>query len=758
LKSKRTTVRWLSTAAVTILAAAALASPLRAQGNPVVIENLQTGSSEWLLGDLYGRPYATDQAGQIKGYASATSVNKGESITFHVSVTPAQTYTIDVYRIGWYQGLGGRLMQRVGPLSGLEQPTCPTDPSTGMIECNWTPSHTLDTQGSWTSGIYLAVLGNAGGFYNYIVFAVRDDSRVGALLYQQPVTTYQAYNNYPQGAGKSLYEHNSAGANTLTGTTRAVKVSFDRPYSTRGAGQLLEVSEINFLRWAERSGYDITYSTDVDTHRNGALLSNHRGFLSLPHDEYWSKPMYDAAFAARAAAVNLAFFGANSIYWQVRLEASSSGVGDRVIVCYKDLSLDPVSDPDLKTIKWRDAPVSRPEQALMGVQFTDGPSSGQAAHVVTNSGNWVYAGTGFRDGDSVPGIVWYEADRLVAADPPPVAINGTYTLLSHSPYAGSGGNPDYSNSSIYHALSGAWVFASGTMGWGWGLDNFYPEGRVGTVDVRIQQTTANILNRFLGINLPPTVAASATPAEGPAPFTVTFSSTGSADPEGQSVSYLWNFGDGAVSTAANPVHVFSQDGQYTASLTVSDGEAATSSGPLLITVGPELPQPLTVAQSKGAFGDASATTLMVQLTNVKAGSLIVAYVKWEGPAASTVALNDGLSTFVADTLNSAANDDLHGRFFYLLSSSMSGTVNYTATWSASTPYRKLMIYEYSYSGSVSLDASSRATATSGDLTTGEITTTGSDEIVFGAYGEYNANTTTDERINGVAADQVVRAG
>ncbi|PYN84073.1 MAG: hypothetical protein DMD87_29005, partial [Candidatus Rokuibacteriota bacterium] len=192
-----------------------------AQSNPIVIENQQAGTSQWQIG-LIG----TDGVGQIKGYASATSVNKGENITFYVSVNPAQSYTIDVYRIGWYQGLGGRLMQHVGPLNGVRQPTCPTNATTGMMECNWTASYTLATQTSWASGVYLALLTNAQNYQNYIVFVVRDDSRVAALLYQQPVTTYQAYNDYPfdNTTGKSLYDFNSYGANTVAGSKRAVKV------------------------------------------------------------------------------------------------------------------------------------------------------------------------------------------------------------------------------------------------------------------------------------------------------------------------------------------------------------------------------------------------------------------------------------------------------------------------------------------------------------------------------------------------------
>src|SRR6185503_7252786 len=101
---------------------------------------------------------------------------------------------------------------------------------------------------------------------------------------------------------------------------------------------------------------------------------------------------------------------------------------------------------------------------------------------------------------------------------------------------------------------------------------------------------------------------------------------------------------------------------------------------------------------------------------VQEGSLVVAYVKWEETAASAVTLSDGTSTFTADAINSAANGDLHGRFYYLLSSSASGTVNYTATWSAARAFRRLVVYEYTYGGStVILDASNRDTDIVGNL-------------------------------------------
>jgi len=79
-----------------------------AADNPIVIENEQPGSSGWQLGLI-----ADDATGQIKGYASATSVGQNQSLTLYVSVNPAQIYSIDVYRIGWYDGMGRDPTERV---------------------------------------------------------------------------------------------------------------------------------------------------------------------------------------------------------------------------------------------------------------------------------------------------------------------------------------------------------------------------------------------------------------------------------------------------------------------------------------------------------------------------------------------------------------------------------------------------------------------------------------------------------------------
>jgi hypothetical protein len=513
--------------------------------NPTYFENQQPGTPSWQIA-LSGYSRSDDSNLQIKGYASATSINKGESITFYITVNPVQTYTIDVYRVGWYNGNGGRLMQHAGLFTGVTQPAPTYDSSTGMIVCPWTASYVLDTSiapltgGDWTSGIYLALLTNSRNYQTYIMFVVRDDSRTADILFQQSVTTYQAYNNYPDNnkTGKSLYDGGSYGSKTTLGTQRAVKVSFDRPYTYTdhtGAGELLHY-DIYFVRWIERNGYDVCYSTDVDTHTSGTRLLNFKAFLAVGHDEYWSGQMYDNAYAARDAGTSLGFFVANPIYWQIRFEPSTlNGAPNRVITCYKDAKLDPVNNPSsgvynpsLTTVTWRDSLLNRPEQQLVGIMYSsyidaDNPA---LSYIVQNSatsgGKLIYANTGLTDGTSVPGVLGYEMDKQFTDYPTPdqvadpistmTVVPGTYTLLSYSPFTDIYKNSDHANSSIYQVASGAWVFAAGSMYWNWGLDGYVPPSgittyAVGAPSAGLQAATANILNLFIAGGVPNTLGA-----------------------------------------------------------------------------------------------------------------------------------------------------------------------------------------------------------------------------------------------------------
>jgi len=216
---------------------------------------------------------------------------------------------------------------------------------------------------------------------------------------------------------------------------------------------------------------------------------------------------------------------------------------------------------------------------MIGVQFNF--TSPQVDYVVTNSSHWVYAGTGFRDGDHVAGIVGYEADSLMPNYPAPNSAN--QTLLSASPYNDPGGMTYTANSSIYQAPGGAWVFASGTLSWPWALDDAPGILQQFKVDARIQQTTANLLNGFLyGV---PTIA-SFTPASGPAGSSVTISGT--------------NF-NGATAVRFN--------GASASSFTVTSATAIQATVPAGATTGP-----LSVTTPGGTVISASNFAVTVALT------------------------------------------------------------------------------------------------------------------------------------------------
>lgn len=125
-----------------------------------------------------------------------------------------------------------------------------------------------------------------------------------------------------------------------------------------------------------------------------------------------------------------------------------------------------------------------------------------------------------------------------------------------------------------------------------------PDGNLYYVDIGFQAVIIGVPNSghgatspkihrlvYVGSNLPPIAAASASTTVGPAPLTVNFSSAGSSDPEGVPLTYLWDFGDGTTSTDANPSHVYTSAGPYPVFLTVSDGVHNTQAPPIVINVG-----------------------------------------------------------------------------------------------------------------------------------------------------------------------------
>ncbi|HMF04621.1 MAG TPA: N,N-dimethylformamidase beta subunit family domain-containing protein, partial [Acidimicrobiia bacterium] len=261
-------------------------------------------------------------------------------------------------------------------------------------------------------------------------------------------------------------------------------VSFDRPYDQPGGAGDFVGLELPLVQTLEGHGYDVSYTTSVDFHRRPELALQHRALLSPGHDEYWSKPMRDGAEAARDRGVNLAFFGANAAYRQIRFEPSSVGP-DRHQVCYKSATEDPMRrvDPSLVTVNWRDPPVNRSENAMIGQQYKCNPVRDDMVVVAPDA--WVFEGTGVTMNQRLPTVIGPECDAYTPGRQVPPNVQ----ILAHSPVKCGG----FSDMTYYSAPSGAGVFASGSIWW---ITKSTAPGPGSPFDATVAATTENILRVF----------------------------------------------------------------------------------------------------------------------------------------------------------------------------------------------------------------------------------------------------------------------
>jgi hypothetical protein len=237
--------------------------------------------------------------------------------------------------------------------------------------------------------------------------------------------------------------------------------------------------EANAIHWLERNGYDLSYMSSVDLHTNAAQLLKHKAYISLGHDEYWSKEMRDGVEKARDHGVGLAFLEADNAYWQIRFEPGTTGSANATIVCYKvftyqhDLSRDPFygHDNERVTSQWRDPVVNRPENALIGIMYSHFTNSqhGFPWKVNKTTTSMLLHGTGLEPGEEYGcGLVGYEWDRVFLNGATPHGLQ----ILATSATVSNEGEQDSSNTSVYIAPSGAMVFATGSIGWTDALDDY----------------------------------------------------------------------------------------------------------------------------------------------------------------------------------------------------------------------------------------------------------------------------------------------
>lgn len=450
--------------------------PPRASGGhpPAQRPTPARGSGDWRL-DRSGQP-----GGQIEAYATHSSGVPGTRVGLKVS-TQASEFRVRAYRIGAYPGGWGALVWRSGARPGRLQPEPVLDPvGTRTVVAHWRRDLTVDTTG-WRPGFHVFKVRSRSGWDTLVPYVVSSPSAAGTVALVAPFTNWQAYNRW---GGYSLYEGPD-------GDRRSWAVSFDRPYiGARGANDFRSAALPIIVR-AERLGIPLSYFANVDLDARPGLLRGARGYVSMGHDEYWTPRMRREVRDARDSGTSLAFLGANTMYWRIRLVDRPTGP-DRLLVGYRgDAWLDPLRDeqPARTTARFRDAPAAWPERELIGMAYECYPVD--ADYRVVSPGWWGFRGTGLGYGDTVPGLVGPEADRVypLRSTPRPLQI------LSHASYSCRGVTT--STQSVYYTTrSGAGVFAAGTLRWGCALIDACDRPLGERASRFVKAVTDNVLKAF----------------------------------------------------------------------------------------------------------------------------------------------------------------------------------------------------------------------------------------------------------------------
>ncbi|PYI68530.1 hypothetical protein CVV68_05955 [Arthrobacter livingstonensis] len=535
----------------TITVAQAAADPCAPLLNAVACENSKAGSprSEWTVS---GAGDAT-----IQGYGVAMSVNVGETEQFKVKTTAA-AYRIDIYRLGYYQGLGARKVAAgILPTATLPQtqPACQQFSDTGLVDCgNWAVSASWTVPSTAVSGVYLARLvrtDNSGA--SIIPFVVRNDASTSDVVFQTSDETWQAYNTY---GGNSLYQCTvSCPPGNPEAYKAAFKVSYNRPFNSAADDQdrsWVTYAEIPMIMFMEQNGYDVSYISGLDTGTRGNLLLNHKTFLSVGHDEYWSGQQRTNVENARDHGVNLAFFSGNEVFWRTRWEPSKAGTvtANRTLVAYKDTHFNAPTDPVEWTGSWVDPRYGtatgggNPQNALTGQLFL--VNTGTTDIVVpadyaklrlwrsTDIAN--LTGTQSKTLGAGLGTLGYEWD--VDADdgfrPAGLIRMSSTTFTAPEVFTDYGSNVAPGtvthNLTLYKANSGALVFGAGTVQWSWGLNNFTTGGNT---DLNMQQATVNL---FADMQTQPATPMVGLVLSGPSTDTVAPTSTVTSPAAGSAIA------------------------------------------------------------------------------------------------------------------------------------------------------------------------------------------------------------------------------
>jgi hypothetical protein len=467
-------------AAAGVVAKAALALPYRllvrtvGAAPSVAVENRAAGTTAWRLP---GPPLQIGGAahGPVTGYVAAQAIAPGERQVVYVNAHGARTVTLQVFRMGWYGGRGGRLVLQSAPLRAVRQPPCSHRSATGLTECRWHPTLVFPIPRALPSGVYTVKLNTSAGAQSDCLFVVRA-ARAPRLLVEIPTATYEAYNAW---GGDSLYPGGSKRVG-VTGGTQGVEVSYDRPYDSQtGAGQFF-MREVAIVRFLERYGYSVGYTTIESLDREPAQVRGARTVMDVGHSEYWSLRAALAFARAHGGGASLIFISSDTMAWRVRFAAATAassqpGAPDHRIVAYKEYAsrdpdqaeasgLFPLGGAQLVGSAYDGCITPRLRRAGPPVYRYYAWSPAPGLHP-----SWLYSGTRISASTRIPGIVGYELDQRTAASRPGTVLVGSGAAAScagaSEPAPARGSVAESTLSGGRHGL----VFATGTLGWLYGL-------------------------------------------------------------------------------------------------------------------------------------------------------------------------------------------------------------------------------------------------------------------------------------------------
>ena len=467
-------------------------------------ENERPGTRDWLLAHTRIDPATRYRCPWIEGFCSRTSLRAGETLEICVSTNPPSPFRVDLYRLGYYGGTGGRQVASLGPFQGVTQPDPPIGPKR-VRDCAWEPCARLRIPRDWVSGVYLGKLtAEREGLQSYVVFIVRDD-RQADFLFQCSDTTWAAYNRWPDRF--ALYDDGQK----FWYWGPDVQVSFNRPYGkycqildaplSTGSGEFF-LWEFPLAYWMESQGYDVTYVSNLDTHHDAEGLLRAKGLLSVGHDEYWSMEMFEHVRRAIGLGLNVALLSGNTCYGRILFRPDNQDRPDRV---YERIDIfGPRHPSEFKSFPEMERfPFTSPHaNALMGAHSVP-PVTGGADWICAKPDHWIFAGTGMKKGEGIPGLVGWEWH----GEPAPIP---GLEIVATGPTQSSPGNPNGGTytATIYPGPRGNFVFNAPTCWWADGLSEppGYVRPSVYTTprgpDRRAQQITRNLLNRMRGSACP----------------------------------------------------------------------------------------------------------------------------------------------------------------------------------------------------------------------------------------------------------------